>query len=94
MCWLPIEQPLLLPGDSSCSARRPSPCSVTQVLASRLRRIGDQLESSWSAGETDGSYSCGDRGSVVVTARGHFKSFLCTAIRLTVLVLFVTRRHL
>ncbi|CAK6959781.1 hypothetical protein INR49_000880 [Scomber scombrus] len=95
MCWLPIEQPLLLPGDSSCSARRPSPCSVAQVLASRLRRIGDQLERNWPAGERDGGYSCGDRGSVVVvTARGHFESFLCTAIHLTVLVLFVARRHL
>lgn len=95
MCWLPIDQPLLLPGDSTCSVRRPSPCSVAQLLASRLRRIGDQLEKGWAAGEADGGYSCGDgAGTVVVTGRGHLKSFLCTAIHFTVLVLFVAKRHL
>ncbi|KAL7392531.1 hypothetical protein ABVT39_026039 [Epinephelus coioides] len=99
MCWLPIDQPLLLPGDSTCGVRRPSPCSVAQLLASRLRRIGDQLEKSWTAGERDGGLGCGGRGTaaaaeVVVTGRGHLKSFLCTAIHLTVLVLAVARRHL
>ncbi|KAK2901765.1 hypothetical protein Q8A73_011511 [Channa argus] len=95
MCWLPIDQPLLLPGDSSCSVRRRSPCSDAQRLASRLRRIGDQLEKGWTAGETDGGFSCKDgSGEVVVERRGHFQSFLCPAIHLTVLVLFAARRHL
>ncbi|KAG8011898.1 hypothetical protein GBF38_004282 [Nibea albiflora] len=99
MCWLPIDQPLLLPGDSTYSSRRPSPCSVAQLLASRLRRIGDQLEKSWTAGETDsGGFGCGGSGgtetSVSPSGRGHLKSFLCTAIHYTVLVLVVARRHL
>ncbi|KAK9522209.1 hypothetical protein VZT92_018688 [Zoarces viviparus] len=95
MCWLPIDQPLLLPGDSTCSGHRPSPCSVAQLLASRLRRIGDQLEKSWTAGETESGFGCGGRETVVVvTGRGHLKSFLCTAMHLTVLVLVVARRHL
>lgn len=88
MCWLPIDQPLLLPGDSTCSGRRPSPCSVAQLLASRLRRIGDQLEKSWTAREAEGGFSCDDSGAE------RLKSFLCTAIHFTVLVLLVARRHL
>ncbi|CAJ1069502.1 hypothetical protein GBF38_004282 [Xyrichtys novacula] len=96
MCWLPIDQPLLLPGDTTCSARGPSPCSVAQLLASRLRRIGDQLEKGWAAaGDTESGFSCEGRGAVVVvTGRGHLKSFLRTAIHFTVLVLVVARRHL
>lgn len=93
MCWLPIDQPLLLPGDSTCSARRPSPCSVAQLLASRLRRIGDQLEKSWTVGEMDSGFTCGATGTTVVTGRGHLKSFLRTAIHFTVLVLVVAKRH-
>lgn len=95
MCWLPIDHSLLLPGNSTCSSRRPSPCSVAQLLASRLRRIGDQLEKSWTAEEADVGFSCGDRGTVVVSGRGHLKDgFLCVALHFTVLVLFVARRHL
>ncbi|KAM3611160.1 uncharacterized protein V6R79_014371 [Siganus canaliculatus] len=94
MCWLPIQEPLLLTGDSACSTRRPSPCSVAQLLASRLRRIGDQLEKSWTAGETDDGFSGRDRGKVAVTGRDQLTSFLCTAIHFTVLVLVVARRHL
>lgn len=95
MCWLPIDQPLLRPGDSSCSTsrRRSSACSVAQLLASRLRRIGDQLEKSWTSGDCLG---CGgDRVTVAAgTGRGHFKGFLVLAVRVTLLVLLSARRHL
>ncbi|KAK5615121.1 hypothetical protein CRENBAI_005294, partial [Crenichthys baileyi] len=97
MCWLPIDQPLLRPGDSSCSAsrRRSSACSVAQLLASRLRRIGDQLEKRWTAGETPGDLGCGETVMVAaVTGRGHFKGFLCLAVHVTLLVLLGARRHL
>ncbi|KAK5909537.1 hypothetical protein CesoFtcFv8_003459 [Champsocephalus esox] len=93
MCWLPIDQHLLQPGDTTCNARLPSPCSVAQLLASRLRRIGDQLEKSWTDGETESGISC-CRKTVKVTGKGHLKSFLYTAIHLTVLVLVVARRYL
>ncbi|KAK5870791.1 hypothetical protein PBY51_003707 [Eleginops maclovinus] len=94
MCWLPTDQLLLQPGDTTCNARRPSPCSVAQLLASRLRRIGDQLEKSWTAGEKESGISCSSKETVKLTGNGHLKSFLCTAIHLTVLVLVVARRHL
>lgn len=96
MCWLPNDQPLLLPGASACGARRPSPCSVAQLLASRLRRIGDQLEKSWTAGDpgSGSGTGCGGRAEPLAAGRGHLKSFLCTALHLTVLVLVVARRHL
>ncbi|KAF3839416.1 hypothetical protein F7725_018133 [Dissostichus mawsoni] len=61
MCWLPIDQLLLQPGDTTCNARLPSPCSVAQLLASRLRRIGDQLEKSWTDGETESGISVAER---------------------------------
>ncbi|KAF0034237.1 hypothetical protein F2P81_014303 [Scophthalmus maximus] len=93
MCWLPTDQPLLLPGDSTCSGRRPSPCSVAQLLALRLRRIGDQLEKGWAAGG-----GCGDGATVLaaaaVTGRGYLRSLLRTAARLAALALLVARRHL
>ncbi|CAB1442445.1 unnamed protein product [Pleuronectes platessa] len=91
MCWLPIDQPLLLPGDCTCSGRAPTPCSLAQLLASRLRRIGDQLEKGRAAG------GCGDRAGDRAgdsTGHGHLRSFLRTALHLTVLVLLVARRHL
>lgn len=94
MCWLPVDQPLLLPGDSTCSARSPSPCSVAQLLASRLRRIGDQLEKGWTAGEMDGGFACAAAATPVKAGRSRWTSFLCAAVHLTVLVLAVARRHL
>ncbi|KAK6306038.1 hypothetical protein J4Q44_G00229630 [Coregonus suidteri] len=48
MCWLPIDQPLPLPDDSMICAQGPSPCSGTQSLASRLRRIGDEMDKNWT----------------------------------------------
>lgn len=98
MCWLPIDQPLLLPSDSTCSVRRHSPCSVAQLLAFRLRMIGDQLEKGWAAEDPEGGYRCREVGvevAEVVTGGGHrLKRFLCTVMRFTVRVLFAARRHL
>lgn len=105
MCWLPIDQPLLRPGDSSCSARRrPSACSVAQLLASRLRSIGDQLEKSWTVRETKVGFVSVDRGrgrgrgqaaaAATRSSSRRLKGFLCLAVHVTLLVLLGARRHL
>lgn len=87
MCWLPIDQPLLLPGDSTLS-RTPSPCSVAQLVAFRLRRVGDQMEKSWTAGNS----ACGPEDTLVrFGGKGHVRSALRS---FAALVLFFTRQHL
>uniref|UniRef100_A0AAV2MQY5 Uncharacterized protein n=1 Tax=Knipowitschia caucasica TaxID=637954 RepID=A0AAV2MQY5_KNICA len=83
MCWLPIDQPLLMPRHSSLS-RSPSPCSMAQVVASRLRRVGDQFEKSFASGATE--YT-----SVRFGGKRHLRSALWS---LAALLLLFTRRHL
>ncbi|KAF6735395.1 hypothetical protein FQA47_021353 [Oryzias melastigma] len=102
MCWLQVDQPFLRPGESSCGARAPSPCSAAQLLASRLRRIGDQLEKKgWTPREGPaGPGSCRSGEQAVWSGRGCcffavcWGGFLRIAVRLTVLVLFGARPHL
>lgn len=99
MCCLPVDQPLLRPGDSSCARAPALSCSVAQLLASRLRRIGDRLEKGWTSAARKSECVCaegveGHAGVSASAATTHLKSFLCTAIHFTVLVLMLTRRHL
>lgn len=91
MCWLPVDlQPNpSLPADSTCIARSRFTCSLAaQLLASRLRIIGDQLENRLTTG--------GSRGTpaVKVAARGRLRSLQRAALRIRALVLAVARRHL
>ncbi|KAL7839934.1 hypothetical protein SRHO_G00265920 [Serrasalmus rhombeus] len=91
-CCVRAERAVHAPGGAQCSPRS---------LAHRLRRIGDELEKSWATGgdsrddNTDDQDNKGDEGGAE-TGRVSVKGMhlLCTAIQVTVLVLFVGWRHL
>ncbi|CAL8249033.1 unnamed protein product [Merluccius merluccius] len=109
MCWLPADQPLvaLLQGDQ-VSAQGPAAAaacsSATQLLASRLRSIGDQLDKRRTAGggghgqERHEGPSGGQQGPPSGgQSSGRLKGFILrTAVRLAALALLlaVRRRHL
>ncbi|KAK6313502.1 hypothetical protein J4Q44_G00168490 [Coregonus suidteri] len=71
MCWLPIDEALPLPRDLMVCAQGPSPCSGTQSLASRLRRIGDEMDKNWTkATPVDASHCNGKTSNSVLEAYG------------------------
>lgn len=100
MCWLPVDLP---PLPATCSTLGRSTCFfAAQLLAMRLRRIGDQLEKSWTSGGRTGGLggtSTGITGRfggtpLKTSVRVRLSSFLRAVLRLSALVLAVTRRHL
>lgn len=72
------------------SAPGTEPCSGTQLLGTRLRRIGDQLEKS-RENRDSASYKTALKNSESLI-RGFYA--VCTVIQITAMVMLIRKRYL